>query len=173
MIPPMADNQPPAVPARRPVIQGVVGGLAAALGLLALLASGLMSHYIAFGTALLLGGALVLWLANVGHRIGWVTWLATAAGAVAGLFLSLFVARGSVGGMYNYTHGLGFPWNWRRGHIVSEDWAVIEAALNNPAMVSTRVVWTGLGIDLLFWWSVAVLVIVPIAQLRRFRKAEG
>ncbi|GAA0912031.1 hypothetical protein [Nonomuraea longicatena] len=169
----MADIQPPAVPAGRPVIQGVVGGLSAALGFLALLASGLMSHYIAFGTALLLGGALVVWLAIVGRRIGWITWLATAAGAGAGLLLSLFVTRGSVGGAFGYSHGLGFPWSWRRGHIESEDWAVVEAARANPAMLSTRVDWTGLGLDLLFWWSVAVLVIVPIAQLRRVRKAEA
>ncbi|MEU8401935.1 hypothetical protein AB0C28_42705 [Nonomuraea sp. NPDC048892] len=150
---------------------GLFGTASILVGALALMGSGAQTHYIAFGTALCLGGALLVWVAITSRRIGRIGWLAITALTLAGLFLSMLVVREDVCCMFGYHRGLGYPWGWLDSYATADTMAAIDAMRSDPAALETSVDWLKVVLDGLFWWHVAVLVVVPAMQVgRRFQR---
>ncbi|MEV0166618.1 hypothetical protein [Nonomuraea fuscirosea] len=146
---------------------GLFGVASVLVGAAALLQSGAQPHYVAFGTALCLGGALLVWVAVTARRVGRISWLATTALTLAGLFLSMLVVREDVCCMYGYHRGLGYPWAWLDSYATADNMAAIDAIRSDPAALEKSVDWLKVVLDGLFWWHVALLVVVPAMQARR------
>ncbi|MCA2180059.1 hypothetical protein LDL08_28145 [Nonomuraea glycinis] len=150
---------------------GLFGAASVIVGAVALLGSGAQTHYVAFGAALCMGGALLVWVAVTARRVGRIGWLATTALTLAGLFLSMLVEREDVCCMYGYHRGLGYPWAWLDSYATADSMAAIAAMRSNPAKLEKSVDWLKVVLDGLFWWHVAVLVVVPVMQAgRRFQR---
>ncbi|GAA3791692.1 hypothetical protein GCM10022226_08380 [Sphaerisporangium flaviroseum] len=152
---------------RHTTAPAVGGTLSVALGALALLASGGQSHYLAFGAALCLGGALLVWAGVTARPIGRIGWLATGMLGLAGLFLSLLVSREDVCCMFGYHRGLGYPWGWLDSDATADSMAAIEAMKSSPEGLEQTVDWPKVVFDGLFWWHAALIVVVPITRVRR------
>ncbi|WP_326634767.1 hypothetical protein OIE67_52975 [Nonomuraea fuscirosea] len=93
--------------------------------------------------------------------------MATTALTLAGLFLSMLVVCEDVCCMYGYHRGLGYPWAWLDSYTTTDNVAAIDAIRSDPAALEKSVDWSKVVLDGLFWWHVALLVVVPAMQARR------
>ncbi|MEV5895917.1 hypothetical protein [Nonomuraea fuscirosea] len=147
---------------------GLFGAASVLVGAVALSGSWAQPHYVAFGAALCMGGALLLWVAVTARRVGRIGWLATTTLTLAGLFLSMLVVREDVCCMYGYHRGLGYPWAWLDSYATADSMAAIDAMRSDPAALEKSVDWLKVVLDGLFWWHAAVLVVVPVMRARRW-----
>lgn len=142
-----------------PVASGAVGAFSVLIGALALLASGGMGHYLAFGAVLCAGGTLLGWSALAGRPV-WIAGLAASIPlGVAGLLLSLLISREEVCCMFGYHRGLGYPWNWVTRYGTADTLAGIEELRRGRGGLATSINPAKAALDGLFWWHLGLLVV--------------
>lgn len=114
--------------------------------------------------ALFVWAALLIWVALSPPRLGVAGWIAVTVTAVVGTGLGRLVVRATDCCAYAYHVVNGYPWPWL-GHGLSSDDPLTLAQLrrllvDNPAAFTDRLLPANLLADVLFWSSVALLVVL-------------